>query len=345
VKKPPTIRDVAREAGVSVAVVSRVLNEGTGPVAALTRAKVVEAIERLGYRPMAAARDLQQRSTSTIGLVLADLTNPFFARLADRVVWEARARGVHVVLLTTQEDPHLEAQSIDTLLERSVASVIATPAGGNVDKWNRLADLGINVVFVDREIPELTEFDAVIIRNDVSAQTAVGHLIGLGHIRIGFISGPADTSTGRVRVEGFRRAMAEAGLPVDEELIHHIPFRGDAGSDAIGALLGLPEPATAIVVGNTAQVRSALRRIKQSDVAVPADLSLVVFDDNPWTELVSPPLTVIRQPIDMLAVHSVELAVGRAKGTISGAPRRIEVAAEFVRRSSSAPVTQTTSTP
>jgi LacI family transcriptional regulator, galactose operon repressor len=343
-KKPPTIRDVAREAGVSVAVVSRVLNEGTGPVAALTRAKVVEAIASLGYRPMAAARDLQQRSTSTIGLVLADLTNPFFARLADRVVWEARARGVHVVLLTTQEDPHLEAESIDTLVERSVASVIATPAGGNVDKWSRLADLGINVVFVDREIPELPEFDVVTIRNDVSAETAVNHLIGLGHTRIGFISGPAETSTGRVRVAGFRRAMERADLPVDEELIHHIPFRGDVGSDAIGALLGLAEPVTAIVVGNTAQVRSALRRIKQSDIAVPTELSLVVFDDNPWTELVSPPLTVIRQPIDMLAVHSVELAVGRAKGTLSGAPRRIQVEAEFVRRSSSAPATQTTST-
>jgi LacI family transcriptional regulator len=342
VKKSATIRDVAREAGVSVAVVSRVLNEGTGPVAALTRAKVVEVIEALNYRPKAAARDLQKQTTSTIGLVLADLTNPFFARLADRVVWEARARGVHVVLLTTQEDPHLEAESIDTLIERSVAAVIATPAGGNVDKWARLTDLGINVVFVDREIADLPDLDVVTIRNDVSAETATTHLIGLGHTRIGFISGPADTSTGRVRVLGFRRAMESAGLRVDQELIHHIPFRGDAGADAIGALLGLAEPPTGIIVGNTAQVRSALRRIKQSDIDVPGELSLVVFDDNPWTELVSPPLTVIRQPIDMLALHSVELAVGRAKGTLSDQPRRIEVDAEFVRRSSSAPVTQAT---
>ncbi|WP_423183383.1 LacI family DNA-binding transcriptional regulator [Arthrobacter sp. NyZ413] len=339
-KKPPTIRDVSREAGVSVAVVSRVLNEGTGPVAPATRAKVVEVIDRLDYRPRAAARELQQKTGSAIGLMLADLTNPFFARLADRVVWEARTRGVHVVLLTTQEDPHLEAESIDTLIERSVGSVIATPAGGNVEKWRRLAELGINVVFVDREISELSEFDVVTIRNDVSAETATNHLIGLGHVRIGFISGPSDTSTGRVRVAGFRRAMETAGLPVDEELVHHIPFRGDAGSDAVGALLGLDEPPTAIIVGNTAQVRSALRRIKQSDIAVPRELSLVVFDDNPWTELVTPPLTVIRQPIDMLAVHSVDLAVGRAKGAISDQPRIIQVDAEFVRRSSSAPISQ-----
>src|SRR3954453_11421749 len=138
VRKTATIRDVAREAGVSVAVVSRVLNDGTGSVAPHTRARVVEVIERLGYQPRAAARELQQRSITTIGLVLTDLANPFFARLADRVVWEARARGVHVVLLTTQEDPHLEAESIETLVGRSVGSVIATPTGGNIDKWTRL---------------------------------------------------------------------------------------------------------------------------------------------------------------------------------------------------------------
>lgn len=343
-KKPATIRDVAREAGVSVAVVSRVLNEGTGPVAPMTRAKVLEVIEDLGYRPRAAARELQQRTTSTIGLVVADLANPFFARLADRVVWEARARGVHVVLLTTQEDPHLEAESIATLIERSVASVIATPAGDNVDKWARLIELGINVVFVDREIDQLDQIDVVTIRNDVSAEVATSHLIGLGHTRIGFISGPATTSTGRDRVAGFRRAMASAGVAVDDELVHHIPFRGDAGSDAVGALLGMPHPPTALIVGNTAQVRSALRRIKQSEIHVPEDLSVVVFDDNPWTELVSPPLTVVRQPIDMLAVHSVDLAVGRAKGLIPEHRRRIEVDAEFVRRSSSAAARQSAPT-
>ncbi|MGY3567738.1 LacI family DNA-binding transcriptional regulator [Sinomonas sp. RB5] len=343
-KKPATIRDVAREAGVSVAVVSRVLNEGTGPVAPLTRAKVLEVIEQLGYRPRAAARELQQRTTSTIGLVVADLANPFFARLADRVVWEARARGVHVVLLTTQEDPHLEAESIATLIERSVASVIATPAGDNVDKWARLIELGINVVFVDREIDQLEQIDVVTIRNDVSAEVATTHLIGLGHTRIGFISGPATTSTGRDRVAGFRRAMAAAGVSVDDELVHHIPFRGDNGSDSVGAFLNMPEPPTALIVGNTAQVRSALRRIKQSEIHVPEDLSLVVFDDNPWTELVSPPLTVVRQPIDMLAVHSVELAVGRAKGLLPEHRRRIEVDAEFVRRSSSAPARQSAPT-
>jgi LacI family transcriptional regulator len=338
VQKQATIRDVAREAGVSVAVVSRVLNDGTGPVAPTTRARVVDVIERLGYQPRAAARELQQHSITTIGLMLTDLANPFFARLADRVVWEARARGVHVVLLTTQEDPHLEAESIDTLVGRSAGAVIATPTGGNVDKWTRLTNLGVNVVFVDREIDEMPDADVVAISNELSAETATQHLLDLGHQRIAFISGPLTTSTGRDRVAGFRKTMARAGADVDERLVCGVPFRGDSGSDAVSALLALPSPPTALIVGNTAQVHGAVRRIKQARIEVPDDLSLIVFDDNPWTELVSPPLSVIRQPIDMLALHSVDLAVGRLKGALPQRPRHIRVNAEFIQRSSTAPL-------
>ncbi len=335
-RKAATIRDVAREAGVSVAVVSRVLNDGTGPVAPHTRERVVAVMERLAYRPRAAARELQQQSTTTIGLVLADLTNPFFARLADRVVWEARARGIHVVLLTTQEDPHLESDSIDTLIERSVGSVIATPTGGNVEKWARLAQLGVNVVFVDREIEELPDIDVVTISNELSAEVATDHLLRLGHTRIAFISGPETTSTGRARVMGFRSAMHRAGVAVDERFIQSVPFRGTSGSDAVSSLLSGPIRPTALIVGNTAQVRNALSRVQQSSLSLPQDLSLVVFDDNPWTELVSPPLSVVRQPIDMLALHSVDLAYGRLKGSISDGARRIRVDADFIQRSSSA---------
>jgi LacI family transcriptional regulator len=337
VRKSATIRDVAKEAGVSIAVVSRVMNDGTGPVAPDTRARVVDAMERLRYQPRAAAREMQQQSTTTLGLVLADLTNPFFARLADRVVWEARSRGVHVVLLTTQEDPHLEAESIDTLIGRSVGAVIATPTGGNLDKWSRLSELGVNVVFVDREIDDLAGIDVVTIGNQASAETATEHLLAFGHRRIGFISGPLSTSTGRDRIAGFRTATARAGLDLDEQLIHAIPFRGDSGGDAVSALLALPDCPTGLIIANTAQVRSALHRVKQTGINVPSDLSLIVFDDNPWTELVSPPLTVVRQPIDLLAVHSIDLAVSRLRGGLTEGPRRIQVEAEFVQRSSTGP--------
>ncbi len=333
-RKAATIRDVARDAGVSVAVVSRVLNEGSGPVAAATREKVLGAIDRLHYQPRAAARELQGAGSTTLGLVLADLTNPFFARIADRVVWEARARGTNVVLLTTQEDPRLEAESIDALISRSVGSVIATPTTGNPQRWLDLQERGIHVVFVDREIAEVPSVDVVTITYADSAAVATRHLLDLGHERIALISGPVETSTGRTRRDGFVSAMAAAGRAIDEELIHAIPFRGEAGGGAVTTLMALDRPPTALVVANTAQVRSALHRLQQIGARIPDDISVIVFDDNPWTELVSPPLTVVRQPIDMLALHSVEIAVARVRGQLVDAPQRVDVSAEFVRRSS-----------
>jgi LacI family transcriptional regulator len=335
--KQPTIRDVAAAAGVSVSVVSRVLND-SGPVAPEKRRAVVQTIENLAYRPRAAAKELSQGSALTIGLVLADLTNPFFARLADRIVWEARARGARVVLMTTQEDPYIEAESLDALLDRSVAGVIATPTGENVDKWLKLDRIGVKVVFVDRAIPDLEQFDLVSIANEKSAATATDSLIALGHTRIGMISGPLSTSTGRARVDGYRQSLRRAGIPVDPTLIRPAPFRGEGGADAVVALLAQPEPPTALIVGNTAQVQNTVRRLLQLSTNVPDDLSLIVFDDNPWIDLVTPPLSAVRQPIDLLARHSVELILARIQGRIPVAQRTIEVEAEFVERSSCAPV-------
>jgi LacI family transcriptional regulator len=338
VKKAPTIRDVAAAAGVSVSVVSRVLNPDSGPVAPAKRQEVVRVIDELGYRPRAAARELSAGHALTIGLVVTDLSNPFFARLADRIVWEARSHGVQVVLMTTQEDPHLEAESLDTLLDRSVSGVIATPTGGNVEKWARLQDLGVNVVFVDRTIEELGDADVVSIENFDSAQRSTEYLIALGHTRIALVTGPRSTSTGRARISGYTAAHDSASLPVDPLLIRDVPFRGDAGGDAVGSLLAMPQPPTALIVANTAQVQSSVRRLVQKGVRIPDDLSVIVFDDNPWTELMSPPLSVIRQPLDMLAVHALELVLGRMQGKFPEGPRLIEVKADFLPRNSCAPL-------
>lgn len=334
-KKQPTIRDVAAAAGVSIAVVSRVLNDGTGPVAAATRDKVLAAIDTLGFRPRAAARSLVT-GAMTLGLIVTDLENPFFARLADKIVWESRSSSIQIALMTTQEDAHLESEILDGLQDRSVAGIIATPTGANVARWQRLLDLGLHVTFVDRSIPDLP-VDLVRIENIESARAATTHLLGLGHRRIALISGPAATSTGAERVAGYRRALESHGVEFTPDLVHSVLFRGDAGADAVGSLLQMPEPPTALIVANTAQVRSALRRLAQSGIVIPRELSVIVFDDDPWTELVSPPLSVVRPPTGMLAVHSLELVLNRMRGRISEAPRTISVPAEFVIRSSTAP--------
>lgn len=336
-KKAPTIRDVASAAGVSAAVVSRVLNEGTGPVAPQTRSKVLEAIDDLGFRPRAAARSLSA-GTATLGLIVTDLENPFFARLTDRIVRESRGIGHPVVLMTTQEDQHLERQILDRLRDRSVGGIIATPTGQNLEQWARLLDLDIPITFVDRAVPDLP-IDLVRIENVESARVSTEHLLELGHTRIGLISGPATTSTGKEREVGYRAALEAAGATFRPELVHGVPFRGDRGADAVGALLSLRHPPTALIIANTAQVSSALRRILQARLRLPDDLSVVAFDDNPWAELVSPPLTIVRPPIDMLAVHSLELVTQRLRGRLTEGPRTVSVHAEFVARGSTASLT------
>jgi LacI family transcriptional regulator len=338
VKKAPTIRDVAAAAGVSVSVVSRVLNPDSGPVAPAKREAVLRVIDELGYRPRAAARELSVGHALSVGLVVADLANPFFAQLADRIFWEARSHGVQVVVMTNQEDPHLEADSLDTLLDRSVAGVIATPTGANIEKWARLQSMGVNVVFVDRTIAELDDVDVVSIENVDSARRATEHMLDLGHRRIALISGPVSTSTGRARIQGYKAAHENFSAAVDPQLIRDVPFRGDGGGDAVGSLLALPDRPTGLIVANTAQVQSSVRRLVQNGVQIPDDLSVIVFDDNPWTELTSPPLSVIRQPIGMLAVHSLELVLGRMQGKLPAGPRTIEVSADFVPRSSCSPL-------
>ncbi len=333
-QKQPTIRDVAAAAGVSVAVVSRVLNPGSGPVAAATRGRVSDVMETLGYHPRTAARELKHGPPTTLGLLLADVSNPFFARLADQVVQEAHSRGIQVLLMTTQEDDQLESERLATLIERRVSGIIATPTGNNLETWKKLQDMGTDVVFVDRSIPALPAVDVVTINNTESARSATALMAAHGHRRIAIISGPASSTTGRDRIAGYREALDAAGLEQDELLIRSAAFRGAAGGDATTALLSLEDPPTALVVANTAQVTAVLRRLAHAGVSIPEELSVIVFEDSPWTELMTPPLTIVRQPIDLLARHSVRLALSNPSGKTSGKPTVVRVDAELIERSS-----------
>ena len=291
-------------------------------------------METLGYHPRTAARELKHGPPTTLGLLLADVSNPFFARLADQVVQEAHSRGIQVLLMTTQEDDQLESERLSTLIERRVSGIIATPTGNNLEIWKKLQDMGTDVVFVDRSIPALPAVDVVTINNIESARSATALLAAHGHRRIAIISGPASSTTGRDRIAGYREALEAAGLDQDDLLIRSAAFRGAAGGDAMTALLNLEDPPTALVVANTAQVTAVLRRLAHAGVSIPDELSVIVFEDSPWTELMTPPLTIVRQPIDLLARHSVRLALANANGKSAGKPTVVRVDAELVERSS-----------
>ena len=328
---PATIRDVAETAGVSIAVVSRVINVGSGPVAPATRQRVIEAIERLSYSPRTAARELKSGPTATLGLLLPDVTNSFFARLSDRVVWEARSRGVQVILMTTQEDPRLEEEALATLASRRVAGIIGTPTATNAAAWEGLARVGTRVAFIDRYLSDTTIADVVSIDGSKAVVDATRHLVDLGHSRIGFISGPLATSTGRSRTVAHTDYLRSLDMDVDPELIRNVPFRGHQGGDAVSSMLDMASPPTALIVANTAQVVSSMRTLRQRGTAIPSELSVIVFDDDPWAELFQPALTAVHLPTDMLALHALELVLSTENHSKS---RSILVEAEFIVRSS-----------
>lgn len=331
-----TIRDVARHAAVSQGVVSRVLNDGIGPVAPETRRRVLASIGALRYRPHAAARELKTQKTSTIGLVVADVANEFFAQLADRVVRGASSLGLGVLLMTTQEDPALEGRSVEMLLDKRVRGIIAAPTGRDAAVWGQVTDMGVRLVFVDRTVEGTPRADVVGLDNQAAAFEATEHLVRHGHRRVAIISGPLSVSTGRERVAGYRRALERFGADADERLVFGADFK-DPGADVVDRLLALEDPATAVVVSNTALAATVTARLRELDVAVPEDLSVVVFHDAPWTSLVRPAFTVVRHPLGEISDRAIDLLNRRLETGVPERGQEVRLRSTLVPRGSVAP--------
>jgi LacI family transcriptional regulator len=302
-------------------------------------------IRELGYRPRAVSRDAVPGDALTVALMVSDLVNPYLARLTDRIAWEARSRGLQLVLMTTRQDPHLEESALNALLGRRIHGVIACPTGKNIDKWASLVELGVKVIFIDRTIPALDHVDVVSADHVGDARRATEYLINLGHTRIGFLSGPLGTSAARSHLHGYETAHRDASVVVDTRLIRQARLDGDGGNDAIGSLLALPVKPTAVIVANNAQGQNAIRRLLHTGVRVPQDLSVIVFDDSPWTELTAPPLTVLRPALDAIATHACDLVVGRIEDRLSPPGRAMELPSDLLHRSSCAPPATTDDLP
>jgi LacI family transcriptional regulator len=333
VKQAVTIKDVARHAGVSQGVVSRVLN-GVGPVAPDTRARVAASIKTLRYRPHAAARELKTQRASTIGLVVADVGNHFFAELADRVVRAARAHDLGVLLTTTHEDGTLESGSVEMLMDKRVGGIIAAPTGRNARVWTQVTDMGVQLVFVDRVVARVPRANVVGVDNQAAAFAATEHLIEHGHRRIAIISGPQTVSTGRDRIAGYRQALEQLGGEADDDLVFEADFRDPSASGAVDRLIALAEPATAVVISNTALAAGAVSRLHELGVAIPDRLSVVAFHDAPWTALATPAFTVVRHPVGEIAEQAVELLERRLTTDPPERAEQIRLTSTLVPRAS-----------
>ena len=307
-----SIKDVAAEAGVSVATVSRVLNDHPS-VSAEARARVLAAVEALGYRPNAVARSLRTDQTHTLGLVISDVMNPYFTELARSVEEEARALGYSVIIGNADERPDLQDHHVRTLLDRRIDGLLVSPTDGGSPLMLDAVRAGTPMVFVDRWIPGV---DVPVVRADGqgAVRDLVAHLHGLGHRRLAIIAGPAATTTGRERVEAFREALGAYGLELPDAYIGQGDFQADSGRRVTEGFLDLPEPPEVVFAADNLMALGALDAVRARGLRVPDDLALAAFDDIRWFVHTDPPITAIAQPTGELGRAAVRALVDRIEG-------------------------------
>jgi LacI family transcriptional regulator len=332
-----TISDVAAEAGVSVATVSRVVNDSGYPVRPATRARVLAAIEKLDFRPNELARGLLLKSTRTVGLAIPDIANPYYPLISRGVEDVASAHGYTVVLGNTDRDAAKSERYIDTLLQKQVDGLIL--AGGGTDftrAAERFARRGTRVVFIGRPGPR---WPSVRVPNTEAAVRAVEHLADLGHRRIGFIGGGPGLTSAQDRLEGYRRAVRERGLDDDEALRAAGDFAEASGYRATTDLLALSPPPTAIFAANDRMAIGALAAAHDAGRRVPAELSLVGFDDIPMASYMRPALTTVALPHYEMGASAMRLLldqVGAGPADGDGDPPVVRLDAHLVTRDSTA---------
>ncbi|MFI6516816.1 LacI family DNA-binding transcriptional regulator [Spirillospora sp. NPDC050679] len=307
-----SVKDVARLAGVSVATVSRVLNESAA-VSPGARARVLAAVDELGYRPNAVARSLRTDATRTIGLVIGDILNPFFTELARAVEDQARALGLSVVIGNADERPERQDHYVRTLLEQRVDGLLLCPTAEITPLVRDTVAAGLPLVFLDRTLPGL-EVPAVRADGAAAIDALVAHLRGLGHRRIAFVSGPALLSTGRERTDAFISALARHGLEVRPEYLEAGDFQAASGRAGAARLLDLPEPPEVIFAGDNLMALGALDEIRARGLRIPGDVGLASYDDVPWFTHLDPPITAIGQPVQDLGRRAVRALAERVAG-------------------------------
>jgi len=304
-----TIREVAENAGVSYATVSHVINN-TRVVSPETRERVLAAMSSLNYRPNALARSLRQGKTNTIGLVLPDSANPFFAEISRSIEDESFKKGYSVFLCNTELDTKRELFYVDVLSKKQVDGIIFVAAGDQADSLDFLLRENMPVVMIDRDLPNV-EVDAVLTDHQLGGFLATHHLLELGHKRIACIAGPSSITPSAERIIGYRNALEQAGISYDENLVIRGDYHAQSGMEITHFILKMNPRPTAIFALNDLMALGALRAAAEAGYSIPKDLAVVGYDDLELARFTNPPLTTIAQPKKEIGAQAVNLLVDR----------------------------------
>ena len=329
-----TIKDVAALAGISYTTVSHVLNK-TRPVSEEVRLKVEAAIQRLDYVPSAVARSLKAKTTATIGLLVPNSLNPYFAELARGIEDYCERNGYCVILCNSDDNPDKQRSYLRVLLEKRIDGLIVASAGGDSGLAQGLDGVRTPMVIVDRGLEGL-DADLVRIDHEYGAYLATRHLLQLGHRDIASIGGPAHTSVAQMRLAGFCRALKEAGVQVPTERMIESDFTSTGGYNAAAVLLA-SNPPTAIFAGNDMMGIGALRAAAERNIRVPSELSVIGFDDIQMSRYVYPALTTVGQSILQLGEMAAQVLLRRIAAPQLATDQQI-VTPSIVLRESTAPL-------
>lgn len=307
----PTIVEVAEKARVSPSTVSHVVNN-TRFVSESVRQRVQEAMHELGYRPNSLARSLRRGETQTMGLILPDSANPYFAEIGHAIEAAAFEREFSIVLCNTENDQNKERLYTEVLENKQVDGIIFVAAGHQTDALRELIQNKMPVVLVDRDLPGV-EVNTVLSDNLLGGRLATQHLIDLKHTRIGCVTGPSNITPSSKRVAGYRAALTGADIPVNENLIVRGDFHPESGRRAATHLLELPDHPTAIFACNDLMAVGVLRAAMELGYRVPEELAVVGYDDIELASYTTPPLTTIQQPKAEIGRATVEILVNRIR--------------------------------
>jgi LacI family transcriptional regulator len=336
-KNAPTMRDVACLAEVSIATVSAVTN-GTAVVSPKRTDRVRKAMEALDYQPDQIARSLKTGRTQVVGMILPDVTNPFYPEVIVGAEEVARAARYSVILCNANEDPEQEQQQLNTLFSHRVDGVLIACSDPDIS-FDRLMRRRFPIVCFDR-IPPGFRGDTASTNNFLGGYEATRHLIELGHERIAILVGRTELSTHSARLEGYRKAMLSAHLPVLDEHWQPRGMQPETGYEFGQKLFRLPNPPTAVFCTNNKLLLGFVRAMSEVGARCPEEISVVGYDDFAWTENFHPRLTVVSQPARELGRKAMQLLLERIANSVdesSREPRKVVLKPELqVRESATA---------
>lgn len=334
-KRKLTIEDVAREAGVSISTVSRVMNN-TDYIADATRKKVEQAIVALDYRPNALAKGLKGMKTNSLGLILSDLQNPFWLTVLEGIEDACQRAGYSLLILNSRDDTEKESKNIKEFLMRQLDGIIINPASSANSLFPALAAENFPLVFLNRKVDGI-DADTVVADNFKGTMLAISHLAALGKKRIALFLYPANgISPRQERLEGYKQALAANGFRVEPQLIRVVENTADclAAIKAMDAEGGKPD---AILSTNNKLTLEILDALGKLNLAVPQDIALLGYDETEWSKHLNPPLTTIRQPAYEMGREAAErliLAIASKRQGVNRQPETVQLEPTLVVRQS-----------